>query len=88
MSVVMRNRYRWNLVRKDVQKRLETEIVQLIFFATLNTEHNEAQLGRIDTGVVETVSDSLRRLSAVNPVTLEPREAFLLNRDNNPVAFQ
>ena len=67
---------------------VETKIVYLLLFAALKTKHNEAQIGRFDAGVVETVSDGFRGLRAVDPVPLDARESFLLDGDNDPIAFQ
>jgi hypothetical protein len=62
--------------------------MQLILSAALNTQHDETQIRRLDAGVVEAVGDGLRRLRSINPVSLETAKTFLLDRDDNPVAFQ
>jgi hypothetical protein len=60
--------------------------VFLVGCAALNAKHDQTQVAWFDVGVVKAVSDGIRWAGAVNAMTLEARQAFFLNRDNDFIA--
>jgi hypothetical protein len=71
-----------------VQKRVETHVMYFIFRTALDAEDHEAKVARIDTGVVQAISNRFRGPCAANAVPLESGKTFFLDCDNNLVAFQ
>src|SRR5262245_46756890 len=63
-------------------------VVFLFGCATLNAKHDQTQVAWLDASVVEAVRNGARRHGAVDPMALEPRDAFLLDGDNDLIAAQ
>jgi hypothetical protein len=75
-------------VQRDVQKWIAPQVVYFILQTTLDAQHHEVQLRRIDAGIVEAIRSRQRRAAAVNAMSLDSRETFLLDRDDDLVAVQ
>ena len=75
-------------MQRDVQKWIAPQVVYFILQTTLDAQHHEFQLRRIDAGIVEAIRNRQRRAAAVNAMSLDSRETFLLDRDDDLVAVQ